>query len=83
MANPDYQAVDKSLFDALMAAFKTASKNQLVAGMRELFFSPVGDKAEVIYLKGPDTLALARRLQAEGSEWSRAEYAEALDSLKE
>ena len=80
MTKPDYEAVGKARFEELMAAFKVAPLKQLIAGIRGLFD---GAEGELIYLKKGDTLALADRLQVEGSGWSRTEYAEALDSLKE
>ena len=39
-------------------------------------------KDDLVYLKKKDTLALADRLQS-ASDWSRSEYIEMLDSLKE
>ena len=90
MASPNYQAVKKNKFVALIEEFKTAPKARLVIEMRALF-----DDAKVpiavligklVYLKKDDTLALADRLQADETHFSlstRANYVEMLESLKE
>ena len=64
----------------LQASIETLSKTQLVAIMWGLFDKPEG---ETINLKKDDTLVLAARLQAEGPNWSRSDYDEMIDSLKE
>ena len=80
MANPDYEAVGKSRFNALIEDFKTAEKQHLVSGIRGLFDGAEGDQ---IRLKKGDALALANRLQAEGADWSRLNYVQDLESLTE
>ena len=79
MPDPNYQPVSKSEFDLLKDEFKTASMDALVTGMRRLFDNPHGT---TVNLKKYDTLDLADRLEAE-KYWSRSNYAEMLDSLKE
>ena len=79
MADPNYQPVSKSKFDALKEGFKADSKAYLVLSVRLLFDNPKGD---TVNLKKDDTLALADRLQLAGPDWSRSDYAEMLESLK-
>ena len=80
MADPNYQPVSKDNFDSLKEGFKTFSKSSLVDIMRVLFDAPEG---ETVNLKKDDTLNLADRLEAEGPDWSRTDYVEMLESLKE
>ena len=80
MASPNYQPVSKSKFDLLKDSFKTATRSQLIGGIRDLFDHADG---ATVNLKKDDTLALADRLETEASYWSRSGYAEALESLKE
>ena len=80
MASPNYQPVSKDRFNALKESFKAAPKDRLVLRMRTLFRVAEG---ETVNLKKDDTLALADRLEAEGLNWSRTDYVEMLESLKE
>ena len=80
MASPNYQPVGKNRFNELKELFTTLDKSLLVMNMRGLFDDPQG---ETFNLKKDDTLALADLLQAEGPDWSRANYVEMLESLKE
>ena len=80
MESPDYESVGKARFNALVDDFKTAEKQALVSGIRGLFNGAEGD---LIRLKKGDALALANRLQAEGSDWSRSNYSQDLESLTE
>ena len=80
MTKPDYEPVSKAKLEDLKDAFSIGTKSALVNGIRRLFDDPEG---ELVYLKKPDTLYLADRLEAHGGVWSRSYFVELLDSLTE